>query len=133
MRQDFLRRSNRNARHPVNAMLNYGYAVLESQVRIAIAESGLDPTIGYLHVCHPGRQALVYDLMEPHRPQVDRQVLDFVRSQVFTPRDLVIDSMGVCRLHPELARRVAGRVAISVDVAWGIELYAADTKELVVV
>jgi CRISPR/Cas system-associated endonuclease Cas1 len=27
--------SNRRATHPVNAMLNYAYAVLESQVRIA--------------------------------------------------------------------------------------------------
>jgi len=107
MRQDFLRRTNRHARHPVNALLNYGYAVLESQVRIAIAEAGLDPTIGYLHVCQPGRQALVYDLMEPYRPQVDREVLAFVRSQAFTPRDFVIDAKGVCRLHPDLARRVA--------------------------
>ena len=76
---------NRHARHPVNAMLNYGYAVLESQVRIAIAEVGLDPSIGYLHVCQPGRQALVYDLMEPYRPEVDREVLAFIRSQAFTP------------------------------------------------
>jgi CRISPR-associated endonuclease Cas1 len=108
MRQDFLRRRNRHAHHPVNAMLNYGYAVLESQVRIAVAEVGLDPSIGYLHVCQPGRQALVYDLMEPYRPQVDREVLAFIRSQAFTPRDFVIDAKGVCRLHPELAKTVSG-------------------------
>ena len=89
-------------------MLNYGYAVLESQVRIAIAEAGLDPTICYLHGCQPGRQALVYDLMEPYRPKVDREVLGFTRSQTFAPRDSVIDPKGVCRLHPELARRLAG-------------------------
>jgi CRISPR/Cas system-associated endonuclease Cas1 len=41
-------------------------------MRIAIAEVELDPTLGYLHVCPPGRQALVYDLMEPHRPRLDR-------------------------------------------------------------
>lgn len=63
-------------------------------MRIAIAEVGLDPTIGYLHVCQPGRQA-VYDLMQPHRPEVDREVLASVRSQAFTPRDLVIDARGV--------------------------------------
>jgi len=63
-----------------NMMLNYGYAALESQVRIAIAEVGLDPSVGYLHVCQPGRQALVYDLMEPYRPQVDRELLAFIRS-----------------------------------------------------
>src|SRR5215210_8198907 len=52
---------NRHANHPVNAMLNYAYAVLESQVRIATVAQGLDPAIGYLHVCRPGRAALVYD------------------------------------------------------------------------
>lgn len=66
------------AQHPVSAMLNYGYAVLESQVRIAIAEAGLDPSIGYLRVCQPGRWALVCDLMEPCRPIVDREVLSLI-------------------------------------------------------
>lgn len=99
-------------RHPVNALLNYGYAVLESQVCIAIAEVGLDPSIGYLHVCLPGRQALVYDLMEPYRPEVDRDVLGFVRSNTFTPKDSVIDAKGVCRLHPELARQEADSVGL---------------------
>jgi CRISPR-associated endonuclease Cas1 len=111
VRQEVLRRRNRNAHHPVNALLNYGYAVLESQVRIAIAEAGLDPSIGYLHVCQAGRDSLVYDLMEPYRPQVDRDILAFVQSQTFTPRDFVIDSKGVCRLHPDAARWVVGQAA----------------------
>jgi CRISPR-associated endonuclease Cas1 len=117
MRQDFLRRNNRHARHPVNAMLNYGYAVLESQVRIAIAEVGLDPTIGYLHVCQPGRQALVYDLMEPYRPLVDREALAFIRSHTFAPRDFVVDDKGVCRLHPDLARVAAAEMMCSVSIS----------------
>lgn len=54
---------NRHATHPVNAMLSYAYAVLESQVRIATVAQGLDPTIGYLYTCRPGRAAFVYDLM----------------------------------------------------------------------
>ena len=58
--------------------------------------------------CEPVRLALLYALMEPYRPQVDREVLAFVRSQAFTPRDFVIDSEGACRLHPQLARRLVG-------------------------
>jgi CRISPR/Cas system-associated endonuclease Cas1 len=85
-------------------------------VRIAIAEAGLDPTIGYLPVCQPGRDSFVYDVMEPHRPQVDREVLEFVRSTVFTPRDFVIDAKGACRLHPELARRIVALNMHPVDV-----------------
>lgn len=88
-------------------MLNYAYAVLESQVRIAIVSRGLDPTIGYLHTSRSGRVALVYDLMEPLRPPVDRSVLYFVRSHTFTPSDFALGSDGVCRLHPQLARIVA--------------------------
>jgi len=106
---------NRHATYPVNAMLNYAYAVLESQVRIATISQGLDPTIGYLHASHPGRLALVYDLMEPLRPRVDQVILSFLRLHTFSPSDFVIGADGECRLHPQMARRVA-RIAIS-DIA----------------
>jgi CRISPR-associated protein Cas1 len=107
---------NRHATHPVNAMLNYAYAVLESQVRIATVAQGLDPTIGYLHSCRPGRVALVYDLMEPLRPQVDHLVLSFTRSHTFAPSDFTLDTDGVCRLHPQLAKEVAQLTASNIVV-----------------
>jgi CRISPR-associated protein Cas1 len=88
---------NRHATHPVNAMLNYAYAVLESQVRIAVVSQGLDPTIGYLHTSRPGRAALVYDLMEPLRPQVDRLVLAFLALGL--PRLLGLFAFKPRRLH----------------------------------
>jgi CRISPR-associated endonuclease Cas1 len=89
-------------------MLNYAYGVLESQVRIATITRGLDPTIGYLHACRPGRVALVYELMEPLRPQVDRLLLDLVRSHTFSPSDFILKTNGGCRLHPQLARQMSG-------------------------
>ncbi len=112
LRQSLLNSRNRHATHPVNAMLNYAYGVLESQVRTATVASGLDPAIGYLHACRPGRAALVYDLMEPFRPQVDRLILDFVRSHIFSPGDFILRASGVCRLHPQLTRQVA-QLAVS--------------------
>ena len=36
--------------NPANAMLNYLYAVLESEARLAIAALGLDPGLGFWHV-----------------------------------------------------------------------------------
>jgi CRISP-associated protein Cas1 len=95
---------NRHASHPVNAMLNYAYAILESQVRMQIAAQGLDPMIGYLHTSTPERQALVFDLMEPQRPIVDRKVLEFVQAHTFHPADFTMRNDGVCRLNPEMAR-----------------------------
>jgi CRISPR-associated protein Cas1 len=87
-----------HATHPVNAMLNYAYAVLESQVRIATVSQGLDPTIGYLHVYRPGRVALVYDLMEPLRPRVDSFILDFVLSHAFSPSDFALGAERYCQM-----------------------------------
>src|SRR5215210_2814070 len=97
---------NRHATHPVNAMLNYAYAVLESQVRIAAVSQGLDAAIGYLHASSLGRAALVYDLMEPRRPLADRLILGFTRSHTFAPSDFMLNTNGVCCLHPQLARKV---------------------------
>jgi CRISPR-associated protein Cas1 len=85
--------------------------VLESQVRIATVAQGFDPTIGFLHTIRRGWVALVYDLMEPLRPRVDRLVLGFLRSHTFTPSDFILETSGACRLHPQLARRVAGASA----------------------
>jgi CRISPR-associated endonuclease Cas1 len=45
--------SPRLAANPANAILNYLYAVLESEARLAAAALGLDPGLGVLHVDTP--------------------------------------------------------------------------------
>jgi len=107
---------NRHATHPFNAMLNYAYGVLETQVRRQIVASGLNPTIGYLHGSYREKQALVFDLMEPLRPVVDRHVLEFVQSETFEPADFVLLDDGVCRLNPQLARNVVRAIDVSANV-----------------
>jgi CRISPR-associated endonuclease Cas1 len=84
---------NRDATHPMNAMLSYGYAVLESQIQMAVIAAGLDPTIGFMHVDRDGRSALVLDLMEPMRPVVDSVVLGLARSNTFSPADFILREM----------------------------------------
>lgn len=97
---------NRNASHPVNAILNYAYAILESQTLIHVVTMGFDPTIGFLHSGRRGRPDFVLDLMEPQRPIVDRKVLEFVQAHKFHPTDFSICTDGVCRLNPEMARNI---------------------------
>jgi CRISPR-associated endonuclease Cas1 len=68
--------SQRLAANPANAILNYLYAVLESETRLAVAVLGLDPGLGFWHVDTPARDSLACDLMEPVRPKVDAFLLD---------------------------------------------------------
>ena len=97
----------RNASHPVNAILNYAYAVLQSQVQIRLVAEGYDPMLGIMHSDREGAPAFVFDMMEPERPKVDRAVLAFLKSEALHPADFTIREDGVVRLNPELARRVA--------------------------
>ena len=102
---------NRNAAHPVNAILNYVYAALESEIRIKAISDGYDPMIGIMHEGSDGSSKFILDLMEPERPKVDCAVLDFVKEQVFDPTDFTIRAHGVCRLNPEMARMAVTKVS----------------------
>jgi CRISP-associated protein Cas1 len=102
---------NSGATHPLNAMLNYAYAVLQSQLQIQAVADGFDPTLGIMHQGRRGAPALVFDLMEPRRPKVDAAVLAFATSETLTAADFAIRSDGVVRLAPQLARRVCQLVA----------------------
>lgn len=61
----------------VNALLNYGYAVVSSLIHRSIVVHGLLPQIGLHHKASYRGYPLVYDLMEPYRPIVDYFVLKF--------------------------------------------------------
>jgi len=69
-----------NASDPINALLNYGYAILESMVRKDINTIGLDVSIGYLHEIAPSKDPLVYDLQELFRYVVDYSVIELLES-----------------------------------------------------
>jgi CRISP-associated protein Cas1 len=58
---------NMNASDEVNTLLNYGYAILESEVRKDINAVGLDPAIGFLHALDESKEPLVYDMQELFR------------------------------------------------------------------
>lgn len=75
-RAEFMGREHRGATDAVNALLNYGYGILYSQVWGAVLNAGLEPFAGFLHVDRPGKPSLVLDLVEEFRqPVVDRTVI----------------------------------------------------------
>lgn len=104
-------KSNQFALHPVNAILNYVYGVLENQVRGQILAMGADPTIGLLHSNFEiSRQSFVFDLMEPVRPIMDKKILEFIINHTFSPDDFILNKEGICRLHPQFARFIVKQV-----------------------
>lgn len=79
-------RSQHPARDPVNALLNYGYAFLEREVRIAVALAGMDARIGFFHANDGRKDSLIFDLMEFFRqPIIDRFVLSLFNKKMIQP------------------------------------------------
>jgi CRISPR-associated endonuclease Cas1 len=99
--------SARLAANPPNAMLNYLYAVLESEARLAATALGLDPSLGFIHSDMAHRDSLALDLMEPIRPQVDGFVFDWVSRETLKREWFFEQRNGNCRLMADLASRLA--------------------------
>ena len=99
--------SARLAVNPANAILNYLYAVLESEARLSAAAVGLDPGIGVLHVDTDARDSLACDLMEPVRPQVDAYLLDWITRGPLRREWFFEQNDGTCRLLGSFAARLS--------------------------
>ena len=85
-RGSLLTSSPRLAINPANAILNYLYAILEAETRLACLTLGLDPGLGIVHADYRSRDSFALDLMEAARPAVDAYVLEMLRASLHPPR-----------------------------------------------
>jgi len=99
--------SPRLSANPVNAILNYLYAILEAETRLATAALGLDPALGVLHVDTPHRDSLALDILEPARAQVDSYVLEVFIRQHIRREWFFEERNGNARLMAPFAARLA--------------------------
>lgn len=113
-RTSLLTGSPRLASNPPNAALNYLYAILEAESRLAAATLGLDPGLGVLHVDTTARDSLALDLMEAIRPQVDQYLLTWLLSRPLRREWFFEQRDGNCRLMPSLATQLSETAP-----AWG--------------
>lgn len=97
----------RAAGNPINALLNYLYAILEAETRIGCLTIGLDPALGVVHADVRGRDSLALDIMETARAAVDQHVLRLIDTRTFRLLDFHETSRGVCRLAADLAKPLA--------------------------
>lgn len=110
---------NRNASHPVNAMLNYAYTALLTQTKINAIADGYDPMIGVMHDQREKHKdntpSFALDLMEPMRPVIDRVILKLIAKETFSGADFDLQSDGVVRVNAELARLIAQRSSLAIN------------------
>jgi CRISPR-associated endonuclease Cas1 len=125
--------SPRLAANPVNAILNYLYALLEAECRLAVAALGLDPGMGVLHMDTINRDSLACDLMEPVRPDVDAYVLKWILSQPLKKAWFLEERNGNCRLMADLAIQLAETAStwarlVAPLAEWAVKEIASTTK-----
>lgn len=101
-RSDFLRGDDEDS---INALLNYGYAILRGIVARAIVGAGLIAHVGLFHSNKYNAYCLADDLMEPYRPYVDRKVIDILKSY-----DKIDE------LTPEIKRHLLSIPVIDVEI-----------------
>jgi CRISPR-associated protein Cas1 len=71
----FEKRVRQGAKDIVNSCLNYGYGILYPRLWQAVIETGLNPSISFLHKPQHNEPTLTFDLIEEFRQQVvDRTV-----------------------------------------------------------
>ena len=72
----------------VNALLNYGYAVIRAAVARAVVAAGLIPSLGVHHRHRNNPFCLADDLLEPYRPYVDWRVRQMASNDTESAPDL---------------------------------------------
>ena len=75
-------------REGINALLNYGYAIVRAAVARGVVAAGLIPSLGVHHRHRGNPFCLADDLVEPYRPYVDWRVRRLVGADGVLPCSL---------------------------------------------
>ena len=106
---------NMNASDKVNALMNYGYAILESEVRKDINAVGLDPAIGFLHELDESKEPLVYDLQELFRWLVDLSVIQLLEEKKLKKSDFIVTENYHIRLKEQTAKALIEKIKLNMN------------------
>jgi CRISPR-associated protein Cas1 len=100
LQSSFEGRTRRPSLDPVNAALNFSYALLLADVLRAVVATGLDAHAGFLHSSARNKPALALDLCEEFRaPVADSTVLGALNNGEIKAADFS-DVLGVTKLRP---------------------------------
>ena len=90
--------------------MNYGYAILESEIRKGINSVGLDYSIGFLHEISQSRTPLVYDIQELFRWFIDVSVIQLLEEKKIRKYDFIITENYHTRLGEDVAKLLIEKI-----------------------
>jgi CRISPR-associated protein Cas1 len=96
----------RLAVNPPNALLNYCFALAESECRLAVSGCGLDPGLAFIHTDTPARDSLALDLLETIRPSIEAWLLDWITQEPLRRSDFFETGSGNCRLTSRICSQL---------------------------
>jgi CRISPR-associated protein Cas1 len=102
-----------NASDEVNALLNYGYGLLESEIRRDISAVGLDNAISFVHELKDSRSSLVYDLQELFRWLCDLSVIQLLEEKKIKKSDFIVTESYCLRLRESGAKMLLEKMRIN--------------------
>jgi len=91
-------------------LLNYGYSILESEVRKTINSVGLDYSIGFLHEINQSHTPLVYDLQELFRWLIDLSVIELLENNKIRKSDFIITENYHTRLRENITKMLIEKI-----------------------
>jgi CRISPR-associated endonuclease Cas1 len=93
---------------PFHCVLNYCFALLEAETRLALTAVGLDPGLGFgLHTDTVNRDSLALDVLEPVRPDVESWLVQWIMREPFRRADFFETATGNCRLKSDICAQLA--------------------------
>jgi CRISPR-associated protein Cas1 len=103
-------KTKQDASDVINALLNYGYSVLASEITKHLNGIGLDPYYSFYHHNHESFQSLTYDMIEPFRWLVEKTVYRLANAknhalQIKKKHYIKHDSSGMVLLDTELVKK----------------------------
>lgn len=110
---------------PFNALLSFGYSLLQKDVFAAVNRVGFDPYLGFFHELDYGRPSLALDLMEEWRPVVvDALALELVNRGRLRPEQF--ERTGVISRPVQLGEAGVEMVLRAYGERLETQLYHAD-------
>jgi CRISPR-associated protein Cas1 len=115
-----------HASDEINALLNYGYFILASEIKKFLNSVGLDPQIGFLHETLSSRTPLVYDLQELFRWLIDLSVIELLEDNNLKKSDFILTENYHIRLKSDIAKLLVEKIKsnFNLKVSYGKKYFA---------